>query len=312
MDYPGEEMKWNKVGRIFAAEGQFDWMCSHTACPVPYQIGDNLHRIFFGTRNAKGCPSIGSLVVNLDNPQEVLDLSASPHLSNGPRGFFDDNGVYPGPVVKIDSNDYMYYMGRSNGEAGLYYMSIGLARLDADGNISRIYGAPVLGRSEHDPWMTSTPCVMKQGELYRMWYLSGLGWESESVSKYHIKYAESVDGVNWVREGRVAIDFNPGETNIASPAVWIEGGKYFMIFCVSSSGEENSKGYGLEYAESADGYTWERKGYVDISGGVDESWDSVSQAYPYVFVNKNKIYLLYSGNFNGKSGFGIAVKDYGV
>lgn len=41
---------------------------------------------------------------------------------------FDDNGLYPGNLLKI--NKKLYYMGRSNGQAPLYYMAIGLAESD--------------------------------------------------------------------------------------------------------------------------------------------------------------------------------------
>ena len=300
-------MNWQRIGRIFTASGQFEWMNSHTACPVAYKIGEKKYRIYFGTRDGLGRPSIGSVVVSLDRPSEILELSCTPHLTQGPRGFFDDNGVYPGPIVSVGEQDLMYYMGRSNGEGGLYYMSIGLARLEPSGDFSRVYRAPVLGRSEYDPWMTSTPCVLKEKGLFRMWYLSGVGWDSSSVSRYHIKYAESVDGVCWDRSGQVAIDFVDNETNIASPAVWKEGSKYRMIFCVSSSASESAKGYGLEFAESDDGYAWVRRGPLLIEGGEESSWDSNSRAYPSVFRDGDNLYLLYSGNFNGRLGFGIAI-----
>ncbi len=303
-------MNWQRIGRIFTASGQFEWMNSHTACPVPYRIDERRYRIYFGTRNTSGHPSVGSLLIDLEQPTAVLQLSDAPQLTHGARGMFDDNGVYPGPILKVNGQDCMYYMGRSNGEDGLYYMSVGLAGLTADGQLARLFKAPVLGRSEHDPWMTSTPCVLERDGLFRMWYLSGIGWDSASVSRYHIKYAESADGVTWQRDGRVAIDFEPGETNIASPAVWQENGKYHMIFCASAAAAQNSKGYGLFHAESDDGCQWQRKGAVNLEGGDNEAWDSESRAYPSVFIEGGKIYLLYSGNANGKAGFGIAVRDY--
>ena len=40
-----------------------------------------------------------------------------------------------------------------------------------------------------------------------MWYVSCEGWRERDLPIYNIKYAHSSDGINWIREGVVAIDF---------------------------------------------------------------------------------------------------------
>ena len=224
---------------------------------------------------------------------------------------FDDNGVYPGPIVSVGSRGklLMYYSGRSNGERPLYYMSIGLAS-STDGGITfdREHLAPIVGRSEFDPWMTSTPWVMRDGERWRMWYLSGFGWNEDPKdpeSFYHIKYAESADGFDWNRDGRVCIDLSEGETNIACPTVIKDGDRYRMWYSVS----RGVAAYRIGYSESADGITWTRMDDHVGVGPTEGSWDEDNLAYPYVFRHDSRNYLLYSGNGLGLGGIGLAIEE---
>jgi hypothetical protein len=139
-----------------------------------------------------------------------------------------------------------------------------------------------------------------------MWYVSGTGW-TEGVRPqhhYHIKYAESGDGIHWTRDGRVAIDYaGPEEYAIARPCVLKQGSLYRMWF--SARGQA----YRLGYAESYDGISWARK---DADGGLvpsDGDWDSEMIAYPLVFEHSGRLHMLYNGNGYGRSGVGYAVQS---
>ena len=92
-----------------------------------------------------------------------------------------------------------------------------------------------------------------------------------------------------------------GEDSLARPCVLRDGDSYKMWF--SRRGEF----YRMGHAESADGWTWERK---DDLAGIDvsaEGWDSESIEYPCVFELGGRRYLLYNGNGYGKTGFGLAI-----
>jgi hypothetical protein len=140
-----------------------------------------------------------------------------------------------------------------------------------------------------------------------MWYVSGTGWEMKDNQPrhyYHIKYAESSDGIHWRREGIVCIDYQSrDEYAIARPCVVRDGSIYKMWY--SYRGER----YKIGYAESADGLRWERK---DDESGIEASesgWDSEMLAYPFVFDDKGQRYMLYNGNGYGSTGIGIATLD---
>jgi len=131
--------------------------------------------------------------------------------------------------------------------------------------------------------------------------------ENESPKPYyHLKYAESEDGIHWERKGIVCIDFKyEGETRIARPCVIKEDGIYKMWYCYAIG----SGGYRIGYAESEDGIRWERK---DEEAGIDVSesgWDSEMICYPFVFEHKGRKYMLYNGNEYGKTGFGYAILE---
>jgi len=128
---------------------------------------------------------------------------------------------------------------------------------------------------------------------------------------YHIRYAESRDGVNWDRPGTVCIDLkSPEEGGITRPCVIKEHGFYRMWYChrgVRDYRTNKANSYRIGYAESPDGISWERKDElagIDVS---DEGWDSVMITYPYVYEHQGQKHLIYNGNGFGQSGFGHAV-----
>jgi hypothetical protein len=298
---------WRKTGRLFCATGQQPWMRSHTAVPTPLVTGEAQARIYFGTRDECQRPHVGWLDVDLSGAPSVLAVAAAPALAPGPPGHFDDNGVYPGPVVEHDGRLWMYYLGRSNGTPPLYYMSIGLAVSDDGGaTFERARRAPLLARGESDPWMVTTPCVLREGARWRMWYVSGLDWDLEADpprSRYHVKYAESADGIEWARDGTVCIDLEGDETNIASPTVLPSGTGYEMWY------SRYAGAYAVGYASSHDGIAWRRR---DAEAGIavgPEPWDAEAMAYPSAFVCGGRRHLAYSGNGFGRDGMGIAVAD---
>jgi hypothetical protein len=299
--------RWIKKGLIFAAPGAPDWLHSHAALPVADRIGD-LHRVYFSSRDKAGRAQVGYFEIKLNAADKILRLSATPVIALGPMGAFDDSGVTTSWVVNHQGKKYHYYSGWSLGVTVPFYFYVGLA-LSEDGGESyqRVSCAPILERNVVDPYLTASPCVLVEDDLWRMWYVSGTGWEMNEGKPrhhYHIRYAESSDGIHWRREGRVCIDYKSrDEYAIARPCVIKENGLYKMWY--SHRGES----YRIGYAESADGIEWNRK---DAQCGIDVSnsgWDSEMIAYPYVFEHEGRHYMLYNGDGYGRTGIGLAVRD---
>lgn len=298
-------MRWEKQGRIFEAQSEKPWMVTHAMTPFALPLGGELIRVFFAGRDASNRTQIGYFDLRMNSTPEVVHVCENPVIGLGELGAFDDSGVNSSWVVRHDGRYYHYYGGRSEGVSVPFYVFVGLAVSDDGGQSFRKFSpAPLLERSLVDPYLTGTPCVLVEGTRWRMWYLSGVRWERTNEGAkhyYHIKYAESNDGIQWRRDGRVVIDFqSPEEYAIARPSVLHHRGVYRMWY--SYRGVR----YRIGYAESVDGYAWTR---MDGCVGIDVSesgWDSEMIGYPHVFDHWGRIYMLYNGNRYGKSGIGLA------
>jgi hypothetical protein len=303
------KQNWIKKGLIFAPPGGLEWARTHAALPVPDKVGAG-YRVYFSSRDARARAQIGFFEIKIDNPNEILRVTREPVIGLGPLGAFDDSGATTSCVVNHDGRKYHYYSGWSVGVTVPFYFFVGLAISDDGGETyARASPAPILERNAIDPYLTASPFVLIEEGLWRMWYVSGTGWEMKDNQPrhyYHIKYAESADGIHWRRQGVVCIDYeSPDEHAFARPCVLKEDDAYKMWY--SYRGNK----YKIGYAESADGIRWERKD--DQSGiAVSESgWDSDMLAYPYVFDVQDQRYMLYNGNGYGETGIGLAVLERG-
>jgi len=280
---------------------------SHAALPVVDVSVAGICRVYFSARDAGGRAQIGVGDLDLAHPARGLTMAQRPAITLGALGAFDDNGVTSSCLAIVDGRHYQYYTGWSRGVTVPFYFYVGLAVSDdGGGSYRRVSRAPVLERNDVDPFLTASPWVLVEDGLWRMWYVSGVRWtieHGEPKHYYHVKYAESADGVRWKRQGVVCIDFaSAAEHAIARPCVLKDDdGGYRMWY--SYRGER----YRIGYAESADGITWERK---DDRAGIEPSasgWDSEMIEYPAVFDAGGRRYMLYNGNGYGRSGMGLAV-----
>ncbi len=285
-------------------------MHSHGQLPVADRIDEDIYRVYFAARSAEQVSGIGYVEIDIRHPEKILAISKEPVLSPGPIGHFDQFGVFPGAIIDWQGKKFLYYIGWVRGyTAPLFYAAIGLAVSDDNGRTFERYSpAPILSRDEHDPCLVTSPHVFLDDNVLKMHYVSGVKWEQQGdqlQSYYHIKFASSVDGIQWYRQGRVAIDFrNDRETNIARAAVIREADTYKMWYSYVADGIP----YRMGYAESGDCKHWERK---DDEVGLDRvpgEFDDEMQCYPNVIVHKNKKYLFYNGNNFGTGGFGLAVE----
>lgn len=309
-------MKWIKKGLIFKPDNNYDWMVSHASIPVADKVDRSILRIYFGTRDKQGRSHITYAEVEAEYPQNILYVHHKPILPLGKPGTFDDNGVMPSWIVNHNNKKFLYYIGWNPQVIVSYRLSIGLA-ISEDGGISfgKYSDGPICDRSTDEPYFNTAPCVIVINGIWKMWYVSCTGWEIINdwpEPFYHVKYAESSDGIHWTKTGQVCIDYDDFSGAIGRPCVFIEDGIYKMLYSNRSTKNyrtDPNQSYRLGYAESLDGIRWVRK---DHDVGIERSasgWDSEMMEYCYVYEHKNKKYLLYNGNGFGQSGFGYAVLD---
>jgi len=290
---------------------------SHHACvPIADKVDDEVLRIYFGPRDKQGRTTTAFIEVEADDPSNVLYVHDRPVLSLGKLGTFDDSGAMPSCIVNHEGKKYLYYIGWNRGVTVPYRNSVGLAISDDGGlTFDRVFEGPIVDRTRTEPYFCASPYVIFDDGVWRLWYASSTGWtvvDGKPEPLYQIKYAESQDGVDWVRDNITCIEYKfDGEAN-ARPCVIKEDGRYRMWYCYRGSihyRTNKDQSYRLGYAESADGVRWTRK---DEEVGIERSedgWDSEMMEYPYVYGHKGRKHMLYNGNGFGESGFGHAMLD---
>lgn len=296
-------MKWKKIGNVFCPQGEYPWMKSHAANPVADHLDGDLFRIYFSTRDSQNRSSIAWVEIDIRQPCRVLRVAERPILTPGRIGCFDDSGCSIGCIVRRGRQRWLYYMGWNLGVTVPWRNSIGLAVSDDGEHYERISLAPIMDRDDADPYTLSYPWVIQDGSELHMWYGSNLEWgATETDMNHRIKYAHSMDGRIWARNGNVVVrPNNVGEYAFARPCV-IQDGALFRMWYAYRGGA-----YRIGYAESSNEQDWIRR---DEEAGIDISpgdWDSESVEYPSVFDHKGMRYMLYCGNGYGRTGFGIAL-----
>ncbi len=284
-------------------------MKSHCQLPVADHVSGDVYRVYFASRSEAQISRVGWAAVELGDAVRLLDVGTEPVLEPGAIGTFDEHGVFPACIVTLSDRRRMYYIGWNRGaRAPLFYAAIGMAESTDGGRTwSKYSRAPIMSRSDFDPCLVTSPHVLHHEGRWRMTYVSGIRWEEvegQLVSHYHIKYAESEDGLNWRREGHVAIDFSSAqETNVARS--WVVPGRGLLQMWFSYV--RRGSAYRIGYAESTDYLEWRRD---DVAGGLPVSpsgWDSEMVCYPNVVPHAGRYYMFYNGNRFGAAGFGVAI-----
>lgn len=297
-------MKWEKLGAIFMPLKRPSWMTSHASVPFAELLGGDMVRVWFSARDALNRSHTGWAIIDLKEPQRVLELSTAPALSPGDLGCFDDSGAMATWLITHGHRRLLYYIGWNLGVTVPFRNSIGVAISEHGAPFARVAQGPIMDRTASEPHFVASCCVLPVDGHWRMWYLSCIRWETDRGSprhSYHIKYAESDDGIEWRRNGKVAIDFaGRDEYAISRPSVLRDPDGWRMWYSY------RGQAYRIGYAESCDGIDWERK---DLEAGIDVSssgWDSEMIEYPHVFDAGDGRFMLYNGNEYGKTGFGLA------
>ena len=295
---------WKRIGRVFTSEGQFPWMHTHAAVPIAEHLSEDIFKIYFSSRDQSNRSYTGFVVIDLQNPDEVLELSSHPVLSPGALGTFDDSGAMGSWLLSDGNKRYLYYIGWNLGVTVPFRNSIGLAVSENGEPFRRVGEGPILDRTLAEPHFCASCAVIKEAGLFKMWYLSCLGWcgdKPQPQHRYHIKYADSVDGIVFDRSGVIAVDLEgPDEFAISRPSIIRDEGKLKMWYSY------RGPYYRIGYAESVDGGPFIRRDHflgLDVSGS---GWDSDMVEYPYVFSHQGQLFMLYNGNGYGLSGFGLA------
>ena len=211
-------------------------------------------------------------------------------INNGSEGTYDVQGARTPCVIK-DGNVYkMWY----TGFAGTYYRVIYCTSTDG---INWSNFQMVVDRGSEGTYDTEyafTPCVIKDGNVYKMWYSGFDG------TNYRVIYCTSTDGINW-SNFQMVVDIGSEGTYDTSRAFHPCVIKDCDVYKMWYTGYDSTN-FRVMYCTSADGINWSNfQMVVDI--GSEGTYDTSRSYMPCVIKDENTYKMWYSGydstNFRG-------------
>ena len=301
-------MRWRKLGRVYVPPGDQPWARQYAHLPTPVIRDERTIRVYFAGLDAEKYGRIGFVDVAADDPMRVFRVSPEPVLDLGEPGTFDDSGVNPSCLVRDGDRWRMYYIGWQRSRRVPYLLFAGLAE-SADGEqFERVSRAPILDRTNEEPFLRSATSVLPADGGYRTWYVSATGWTTvngEPYPRYVVRTTESTDGLKWSAGGPVCIDLGGDEFGIGRPWVVRDRDRFRMWYSIRS----HSRPYRIGYAESADGIRWDRRDEQVGITASDTGWDSEMICYAAVIDVNGRRLMFHNGNSHGATGFGVAVLE---
>src|SRR5579862_296467 len=298
---------WEKRGKIFDPTGLSPLMQSYSQNPNAIELDDRV-RIYFTTRPERSKDGFISYTTFADfdryDLSKILYVHKEPVLQIGGRGEFDQFGIMPGSIVRVDENNeiWLYYVGWTRMYSVPYNWAIGLAVSRDGGYTFKRFGkGPIVGATNNEPYLQACPRVMRiKKDKWVMWYQSGIRWNEYSnhmESVYVTMFATSNDGINWNRDGRQIIPSIVNEECQTSASVIEYEGVYHLFFSYRHGIDfrNNENGYRIGYAYSTDMINWVRD---DKNVGIEvssEGWDSEMVCYPHVTKIGDEIVMFYCG-----------------
>ena len=300
-------IKFKKNGLILKPR-DIPWVKTHLWVPTAHKLDQGKIIVFFAGRNYQNESDIGYFVYDI-NLKKVIKISKKPILTRGELGTFDDSAAIPSHLIKIGKKFFMYYVGWTKGYKVPFFSSIGLAiSNNIYGPYKKFGKAPIIGRSNEDPFFVATCFVEKKKKLFEMYYTSNLSWKkkkNKSIPLYLIKKCTSKDGFKWKFNKSRIINFkHKSEVAITRPWILIFKKRRTMFFSCKK------KFYKIYAAfEDKKNNSWKRKLSISFGNNLKHKFDSKSQEYSSVIKVKQSYYMFYNGNNYGKEGIGLAIFD---
>jgi len=290
-------MKWVKLGLIYEPKNKNEFIITHCANPLAFNLEKNIYRIFYNGRNKDNKSSISYFDFNIETLKIKEDFEGS--FFNFQDDTFYSDGISIGNIWEIEGKKFLNFMGWKAPKNKHWYGQIGYFEFE---NNSLKNPKILLGINELDKISLSYPHIMYDNNIYKMWYGSTVDWTSENGEMIHvIKYATSIDCLKWdIHDICIPYKLNIQQA-FSRPTVIKINNEYHMWYSFRSG---DGTPYRIGHCKSSNGIEWavEEPGIYCSENG----WDSQMICYPFVFKHNDYFYLLYNGNDFGKTGIGIA------
>jgi predicted GH43/DUF377 family glycosyl hydrolase len=299
--------RWKKKGLIYAPSGDLWWARKYAIFPTAELAGPEVVRVYFTSLDENNFGRVGYVDLDANDLSHILFETKEPILDIGEIGTFEDSGVSAFSVLSWRDKKHLFYQGWQRCERTPYMIMSGVAVSTDGSSFRKVSRAPLLDRTDLEPFMRATPFVMNHEGALKMWYVSCLNWTKRDTELHYrivIRHASSSDGATWITHEHICVqpDFED-EYAVGRPWVIYENDIYKMWYSIRSFTDL----YVIGYAESDDGIHWSR---MDKDVGITKStegWDSEMICYPCVIDVNGQRCLFYNGNQHGATGFGYAL-----
>jgi hypothetical protein len=306
------KVAWRKLGRVYCAHGEHPWAFSHAYCPTAFLLdnGERI-RVLCAFLDAERVGRCGWVDVDTARPERTVAVSDAPVLDIGTPGTFDEHGVTPLSIVRLDDGRLrLYYAGWQRGIGVRYTLFTGAADSEDEGaSFKRLSQAPLLDRADGELHTRTGALVTRLDRHWRMWYAGGSEWVGEGEAakpRYVLRHLTSDDGIAWPSTGAVCLEPEADELGFGRPCVLERDGTLHMWY----SRRSIERGYDLGYATSPDGLIWQRRDELaGLQRGPAGAWDSEMVGLACMLQTPAGTLLFYNGNGYGATGFGVAVAD---
>ncbi len=296
-------MQLTYLGNIYTPPFDRSWKDNSALTPTPFLLNDSTIRIFCSFRDLEGIGRIGYVDVSSNDPREILSVSKNPVLDLGLPGYFDDNGLILGDIIRYKSEVRLYYVGFQIPRKCKFLAFSGLALSHDNGdNFIKRSTVPIVDRMTGCETINAIHTVLYDNNKFRVWCGSGNSWvihNGVQYPSYQVSYLESRDGVDFSGQlSSIHIPLQPNEYRLGRPRVYKLDNKYLMLFTYAKIGES----YQVGSAWSSDGFSWLRDSSPALKLDKDAIADCGVLSYPTYLKTKTNEYIFFNGSNMGQNG----------
>ena len=187
-------MKWEKQGNIFDLDSKNvpGWMKSHASVPFVGNVVDGKIKVYFSSRDDNNCSNIGTFQLDIKNEYTISNISTERLLPLGELGNFDDSGIMGTCLLDDNGEQKLYYIGWNLGVTVPFRNAIGLAVSNDTVNFEKLYQGPIIDRTKSEPHFCASCCVIKENDIYKIWYLSCVKWTKDEIGVKLYEFDECI------------------------------------------------------------------------------------------------------------------------
>lgn len=257
--------------------------------------------------------SVGALAISpgvVEAQTTWCKYGGNPLIEPGPPGAWDDTRVAPNAVMLEGGVYHMWYTGWDGSLNGNF--QIGHATSSDGITWVRDTANPVVRvgtGSDWDTYAASDPAVLKDGDVFKMWYSGGDGSSIRGVG-----YAESLDGVTWSKySGNPVLQQGFAGAWDSWSAHWCSVIKVGSTYRMWYSGGSSFTTHRIGYASSPNGLDWTKYSGNPVLGSEHGgSWDDQQVWFPFVMKDGPAYRMWYCGNDGTNGRIGYASSDDGI